>query len=208
MIFLHHMPKPLQWMFPDLTWCVPSSNKIYLTFDDGPIPGLTPYVLGVLDHFNIKATFFSVGENLVKSRKLAELTLDRGHRLGNHTHNHLDGWKTHTTDYLSNLEKCQKELLGLANSNINLFRPPYGKIKPKQISHLKNQYKIIMWSVLSGDFLQNLSPEACLSNTIKATKPGAIILFHENVKAGTNMKYALPRFIENSLNKGYEFALL
>lgn len=208
-MFLHKTPLLIQWLYPSLTWKKNvSDNSIFLTFDDGPIPGLTEFILDTLDKYKIKATFFCVGDNLRKHPEIAKRALSEGHRLGNHSFNHLNGWQTNTLDYVSNVVRCQKELIDIDNSEPQLFRPPYGKIKRSQIKHLKEKYEIIMWDVLSGDFLESISKERCLEKSISATKPGSIVIFHDNLKAEEKVKYALPRYIEHFLNKGYRFQTL
>lgn len=208
-MFLHKTPLLIQWLYPSLTWKKSESdNSIFLTFDDGPIPGLTEFILDTLDKYKLKATFFCVGDNLRKHPEIAKRALSEGHRLGNHSFNHLNGWQTNTLDYVSNVVRCQKELIDIDNSEPQLFRPPYGKIKRSQIKHLKEKYEIIMWDVLSGDFLESISKERCLEKSISATKPGSIVIFHDNLKAEVKVKYALPRYIEHFLNKGYRFQTL
>ncbi|MEP2772541.1 MAG: polysaccharide deacetylase family protein [Fulvivirga sp.] len=208
-MMLHKTPRLIQWLYPSLTWKKNvSDNSIYLTFDDGPIPGLTEYILDELKRFDVKATFFCVGDNLRKHPQIAQRALSEGHRLGNHSYNHLNGWQTNTLDYVSNVVRCQRELYDLHNPEPQLLRPPYGKIKRSQIKHLKEKYEIIMWDVLSGDFLPTISPEKCLSKSISSTKPGSIIIFHDNIKAEKNVRYALPRYIEHFKNQGYSFQTL
>lgn len=209
MLFLHKMPAVIRWIYPRLTWKKKVDDKIiHLTFDDGPVPGLTEEILDILHNYNVKASFFCVGENLKKHPGIAQRALDEGHRLGNHTFNHLNGWSTNVIDYVSNVALCQKQLLDLKEKRAPLFRPPYGKIKRNQINQLTQRYKIIMWDVLSGDFLSSITPEKCLRNTIKATSPGSIVLFHDNPKASKNVTYALPRYIEHFKKEGYSFNLL
>jgi len=179
-----------------------TSPTIYLTFDDGPIPGLTEWVLDTLKHYQIKATFFCVGDNITNNRPIFERIIKEGHQVRNHTFNHVKGFKTKTLDYLSNTEKCES----LTNSK--LFRPPYGQLKKSQYQQLLfNGYKIIMWDVISYDY-ENIKPENCLQNVIKNVKNGSIILFHDNVKAEPRIKYALPKTIEHFLKLNYKFAAL
>lgn len=208
-MFLHRTPKVLQWLYPSLLWQVKTANKeLYLTFDDGPIPNLTEFILDVLSEFKIKATFFCVGDNLKKHPQIAQRALDEGHKLGNHSYNHLNGWQTSTVDYISNIVRCQRLLYDFDSAVKPLLRPPYGKIKYSQIKLLKKKYTIVMWDVLSGDFSAKINPEKCLEQSIRATKPGSIIIFHDNIKADENVRYALPRYIEHFLDKGYEFKTL
>jgi peptidoglycan-N-acetylglucosamine deacetylase len=183
-----------------LTWEMPPAGKrIYLTFDDGPVPKVTPQVLQILKSFDAKATFFCVGDNVYKHPELfAEINAD-GHAVGNHTFNHLKAWKTPAGEYLRNVEQCRQMFESC------LFRPPYGQITPYLIQQLRKNYQIILWSVLSGDFDQNNSPEKCLQTTIRLTKPGSIVVFHDSIKAGRNMLHALPLFLEHFKERGFEF---
>ena len=179
---------------------MPEGNKsIYLTFDDGPQPEVTPLVLDILKKYNIKASFFCVGDNVFKHPDTFKRVVDEGHSIGNHTFNHLKGWKTSTNAYVDNINKC-KEFF-----NTNLFRPPYGKISLGQLLRLRKEYKIILWSVMSYDFKKEISGEQCLQNVLKNTKDGSIIVFHDSVKSQERMLYALPRVIEYFLEKGYTF---
>lgn len=177
-------------------------NKIYLTFDDGPIPEITAWVLNLLKEKNIKATFFCVGDNAVKHPEVYKQILEHAHSTGNHSYNHVNGWKTNTKVYLDNVEQCRKVI------DSRLFRPPYGKLKKSQCGLLSSQYKIIMWDVLSGDFDTKTSPEKCLKNVVDNVQNGSIILFHDSIKAKRNMQYALPKFIDYALAKGFQFEKL
>ena len=183
---------------------------LYLTLDDGPIPEVTPWVLEQLEQFKAKATFFAVGENLVKHPGIARQILEEGHRLANHTHNHLRGWETPLAHYLDNVQQCQLEL-ELLNPNAaqpNLFRPPYGRITLKQAAALRPNYELVMWDVLTNDYDHSLSPEKCLRESIRSTQSGSIIVFHDSLKAQRNMQYALPRFLEHFTAQGYTFQTL
>lgn len=181
-------------------WQMPKDSKtIYLTFDDGPVPEVTFEVLAILDKYNIKATFFCVGDNIDKNPDVFKTIIEKGHTTGNHTFNHLSGWKTHSNKYIENILKCDHY------HKTNLFRPPYGRIKPSQLLKLKKTHKIIMWSVLSGDFNQKTSPEKCFENVVRYTKPGSIVVFHDSIKAQKNVLYALPLFINYFLEQGYTF---
>jgi len=196
-------PFLLRSFYPEATWNKSRrEKKIYLTFDDGPIPEVTPWILDVLNDLNVKATFFCVGENVQKNPAILQRLLREGHAVGNHTMNHLKGWDTALETYLANVENCQRLL------QTTLFRPPYGRAKKSQLKVLKEHYEIIMWDVLTGDYDARISPEQCLKNAVKYTKNGSIIVFHDNVKSFTNVQYALPRMIERLRKKGYEFALL
>ena len=196
-------PIALRWFYPTLTWHRSRAEKrIFLTFDDGPIPDVTPFVINTLKRYGIKATFFCVGENIKKHPDLFDCLTKNGHRIGNHTYNHLNGWNTPDGTYLQNVDRCQRL------TQTNLFRPPYGRGKRSQYKRLLNDYDIIMWDVLSGDFDTKLSPEKCLHNVITHARNGSIIVFHDNVKATPRIRYALPRAIEHWLAAGYEFGVL
>lgn len=196
-------PYILKLLLPQLTWEVKTKEKkIFLTFDDGPHPEITPRVMDILDEYGAKATFFCVGENIDKYPEVYRLLLKRGHKTGNHTYNHLNGWKTPRDEYYDNIEKCNR----LVDSP--LFRPPYGRISLRHIPYLKMKYRIIMWSVLSLDFSNKVSPEQCLHNSVKNTKPGSIVVFHDSPKAAENMFYALTGFLEHFQKQGYIFSSL
>lgn len=187
--------------YPSLVWDLPSDgNKIYITFDDGPHPEITPKVLEVLEKYNAKASFFCVGENVQKYPEVYQMLIDGGHSVGNHSFNHLNGWKTANKTYFENVDKAA-ELI-----ESKLFRPPYGKISPAQINKLKQQYKIIMWSVLSYDFDKRVSPSKCLENCVKNAEAGSIVVFHDSEKAEVNMFYALKGFLDYFSSRGAEFA--
>lgn len=199
----------LNKMYPSLEWKIPvKENKIFLTFDDGPVPEITDFVLETLSKYNSKATFFCVGDNIRKNPQTYSRIIENGHLTGNHTFNHLNGWNTPLNEYLKNVEKCQDLLSGSFPDQKKLFRPPYGKITRGQIASLKNDYRIIMWDVLTGDYDKRLSPEKCLRKSIKYAGQGSIVIFHDSIKAEKNMKYVLPRFMEHFLSSGYCFDIL
>ena len=202
--------KVIKKIFNNLVWDIPNSeNKIYLTFDDGPIPSVTEWVLDVLKSENIKATFFCIGDNIKKYPEIYKRILTEGHQIGNHTFNHLNGWKTKTNYYIENFKLCETEHLKLNPKHSFLFRPPYGKIKPSQSKEIRQLgYKMIMWDVLSYDFNQNISEEECLKNVISNTAQGSIIVFHDSLKAEKNLKYALPKAIQILKNKGFTFDVI
>ncbi len=197
-------------IFNNLVWDKPNSeNKIYLTFDDGPIPDVTEWVLDVLKSENIKATFFCIGDNIKKYPEFYKRILKEGHQTGNHTFNHLNGWKTETSHYVDNFKLCETERLKLNTEHSFLFRPPYGKIKASQSKAIRQLgYKIIMWDVLSYDFDSTISVEKCLENVISNTEQGSIIVFHDSLKAEKNLKYALPKAIQILKNKGFVFDVI
>ncbi|MEO7988844.1 MAG: polysaccharide deacetylase family protein [Chryseolinea sp.] len=207
----HRTPFFLPVLYPDLTWRIQNDRKeLYLTFDDGPVPGPTEFVLETLASRNIKATFFCIGDNIRKHPEVFQKIVSQGHAIGNHTFNHLNGWKTTPPLYLENIKKCDRIIKESRSQTSNLkpqtqlFRPPYGRITKKQIQSLSN-YKIIMWDVLSVDYNKNLPQERCLKNTIRATRPGSIIVFHDSFKAEKNLTHALPAFIDHFLEQGFTF---
>jgi peptidoglycan/xylan/chitin deacetylase (PgdA/CDA1 family) len=199
--------------FKNYTWNIAHNkdkNVLYLTFDDGPTAQITEWTLDILKDYNAKATFFCIGTNIEKHPEIFNRIISEGHSIGNHTQNHLKGWKTNTKKYLSNVEQAQNTIAAHCSqpqaSSSNLFRPPYGQITPKQGNALiKLGYKIIMWSVLSFDWEQNISKETCVKNVLKNTKNGSIIVFHDSVKASKNMQYALPKVLEYYRKKGFLF---
>lgn len=209
-MYLHKTPFWLKLLYPSLTWNKNrKEKKLYLTFDDGPIPEITDFVLNELEKVKAKATFFCVGDNIKKHPEIFDQILKSGHRVGNHTFNHLDGWKTADGDYLENVRSCQDLIQkNVGEEQLPLLRPPYGKIKRRQASILENNYEIVMWDVLAGDFDKKLSPEKCLFNTIRATRNGSIIIFHDSLKAENALKYALPRYLQYFIEKGYSFKKL
>jgi peptidoglycan/xylan/chitin deacetylase (PgdA/CDA1 family) len=201
-------------IFPNYDWDIPNNeNKVFLTFDDGPIPEITEWTLEQLKKYDAKATFFCIGNNIEKHPEIFNNIITQGHALGNHTFNHLNGWKNSTEDYIENVKLCQSQITNpkshpsdseLAQQILNLFRPPYGKIKPSQSRILRKLgYKIIMWDILSYDFDQTITPEKCLENVLKNVVNGSIIVFHDNVKAEQNLKYALPKTLAFLKEKGF-----
>ncbi|MFM7018906.1 polysaccharide deacetylase family protein [Flavobacterium sp.] len=192
-------------LFSNYIWDIPNNeNKIYLTFDDGPTPEITNWTLNQLEHYQAKATFFCIGDNLRKYPEIYQKIIKKGHAVGNHTFNHLKGWKTKTADYIENAKLFESELNKISITKCNLFRPPYGKIKPSQSKILRNEgYKIIMWDVLSADYDQSISPEECLENVIQNCKSGSIIVFHDSIKGFKNLEYVLPRTLEFIKEKGF-----
>ena len=200
----------IKMVFNNLVWDIPNlDKKIFLTFDDGPIPEITEWVLDILKSEEIKATFFCIGDNIKKHPEVYKRILAEGHQTGNHTFNHLNGWKTETNHYIDNFKLCETECLKLNTEHSFLFRPPYGKIKPSQTKAIRNLgYKIIMWDVLSYDFDPNIIPEKCLENVISNTEQGSIIVFHDSKKAEKNLKYALPKAIQILKNKGFVFDVI
>jgi peptidoglycan-N-acetylglucosamine deacetylase len=208
---IYRTPFFLPWFYPQLVWRIPTEEKvIYLTFDDGPVPGPTEYVLDTLHQFNVKATFFCIGDNVRKHPEVFKRILREGHRVANHTFNHLKGWSTELNTYVQNVERCEAELDGHrlhSNDRDKLFRPPYGRISQSQVKKLSN-YRIIMWDVLTHDYNKKISPQQCLTQSIKATRPGSIVVFHDSIKAERNMSFVLPQYINHFLDKGFTFGAL
>ena len=202
-------PRFMMRFFSTYTWRFLSDKKeIFLTFDDGPTPEITEFVLTELKKYNAKATFFCIGKNIQNHPEIFSKLISDGHSIGNHTQNHLKGWKSETNTYVKNTLECEQTITQFNSSTIThkLFRPPYGKIKSSQAKELiKKGYKIIMWSVLSADFDTTISNEKCLENVLKNTQPGSIIVFHDSVKAAERMKYALPKVLKHFSDKGFVF---
>jgi len=205
-MYLVKTPWLLKKLYPQLTWDIDKADRcIYLTFDDGPIPIVTPFVLNILKQYHAKATFFCIGDNVRKHPEVFEQVKNAGHSIGNHTFNHLKGWKTDNKTYVDNFLKAD-ELL-----DAELFRPPYGRIKKSQaklIRKAKPNTRIIMWDVLSGDFDIELKPETCLQHVLRYTRNGSIIVFHDSLKAYDRLEYVLPRAMEEWSRRGYEFNAL
>lgn len=196
-------PAILRKLYTNGVWRMSElEKKIYLTFDDGPIPEVTPWVLDVLKTHAVPATFFCVGENVKTHNAIYQRILNENHAVGNHTYNHVDGWDTPLADYMNNIEECAKHI------DTRLFRPPYGRIRKKQKEAVSQHYSIIMWDVLSKDYDVQTSPQQCLENACKHVRNGSIIVFHDSLKAKKNMQYALPRFIEFAKKEGFEFGKL
>ncbi len=223
------VPSKTPWLFkklfPNYVWEFLSTNKhekvIYLTFDDGPIPKITPWVLSILKQYNAKATFFCIGNNIEKHPEIFNKILAEGHSIGNHTHTHVQGWCTKTEVYLEDFKKAERIINAqIANSEIqnseiinqkslivNLFRPPFGQLKNKQGKALiKRGYKIIMWDVVTFDWEDYMTPKKCLNKVLKNATNRSIIVFHDSVKASRNMQYALPKVLEHYTQKGFRFA--
>ncbi|KAF9659084.1 polysaccharide deacetylase family protein [Tenacibaculum sp. ZH5_bin.1] len=197
-------PRILKRLFAKYTWSFFSTQKeIFLTFDDGPIPEVTEFVLDQLHQFNAKATFFCIGDNIRKYPAVFSRIVNEGHSVGNHTFNHLNGWKNSNTTYINNINKCENLL---SHQKTKLFRPPYGKIKRKQAKQLlANGYKIIMWDVLSADFDPTITKEKCLQNVLRNVENGSIIVFHDSIKASDKLYYVLPKVLEEFSLQGYKF---
>lgn len=212
-------PRIAKKVFPNYVWDIPTDKKvIYLTFDDGPTPEVTNWTLAILKQYEAKATFFCIGNNIEKHPDIFQNIIQEGHGIGNHTHNHVKGWKAKTCAYLENVKRCenvldtqvhQTETVNGHSLTTNLFRPPYGQITPKQGKKLiESSYRIIMWDVLSFDWDKRISPGTCLKNVISKATEGSIIVFHDSVKASKNMQYALPKVLDYFSKKGFVFKSL
>ena len=209
----------LSAVYPDCLWKVNTREKIlYLTFDDGPIAEITPFVLDELKRCNAKATFFCIGKNIESNPEIFQRIIDEGHSIGNHTYDHLNGWSHSDEEYFKNIEKCAA-VLNLRSSpdkevgmkqifNLQLFRPPYGKLKPSQYSKLKSEYKLVMWDVLSFDFDLKMEEEKVLQNVLKNAETGSIVVMHDSLKAKPKVEYALPKILEHFSKKGFVFNAL
>lgn len=195
-------------IFSNYIWSISTTEKkVFLTFDDGPIPGITDWVLNQLKEYNAKATFFCIGNNIEKHPAIFSSIIENGHMIGNHTFNHVKGWKTSNKAYFKEVEMCEVEIqkLPIVNLKSKLFRPPYGKIKPSQSRILRKLgYKIIMWDILSADYKKEISKEKCLENVLKNIEPGSIIVFHDSIKAFQNLEYVLPKTLQYLSENGYE----
>lgn len=202
-------PFVVKKLFPDYIWEISTNKKeLFLTFDDGPTPDVTDWVLDELKLFNAKATFFCIGNNVRQHPQLFNRILKEGHSIGNHTFNHIKGWKTKTNEYLENVFEAEKTITENFNGfpKSKLFRPPYGQIKPNQGKKLMELgYKIVMWDVLPFDWDKTVSNQECLDIVVSKSKNGSIIVFHDSVKASNNMKFTLPKVLEHFTEKGYSF---
>ena len=227
-------PKTVKNLLRNFVWEIPNSNNIvYLTFDDGPITEVTEWVLDILKKEEIKATFFCIGDNIRKNPTIYQRILNEGHQTGNHTFNHLNGWKTKTIEYIENFKLCETEIekfqisnsnyefevsenpkIGKSNSklptpNSQLFRPPYGKMTLSQSKKIQELgYKIVMWDVLSFDFKPTITAEKCKENVLNNTSAGSIIVFHDSLKAEKTLKKVLPEVIQGLKNRGFQFDVL
>ena len=202
-MYLIKTPWWLRALYPSFIWKINTNQKVlYLTFDDGPHATETPFVLDQLKRYDAKATFFCIGNNVVQHPNIYDRILAEGHAVGNHTFNHLNGWKTKDEEYINDIDKAAKEI------DSTLFRPPYGRITRFQSSVISRQSSIIMWDVLSGDFDTDLQPQRCLANVLYHSKKGSIIVFHDSSKAWERMSYCLPRLLEHFTQEGYRFKAL
>ena len=200
-MFIEQPPQIIRYLYLSAIWRMDKDERaVYLTFDDGPIPRVTPWVLDVLDKYGIKATFFMVGDNIRKHPDEFRMVVERGHRIGNHTFNHIRGLSYDINSYLENTEKACRMMIGT-----NLFRPPHGYMSPKQYAELKKRYKIIMWDLVTRDYNRKFNGKQILQKVKKYARNGSIITFHDSIKSEENLKYALPKAIEWLKEQGYEF---
>lgn len=202
-MYLPKTPKIAKKIFPKLTWQQDTKDKIiYLTFDDGPCPEVTDWVLNCLDSFKVKATFFCLGKNAVLYPELFEKLLRADHSIGNHTYNHLNAWNTSIENYLYDIDCCERVF------HSKIFRPPYGKLKPGMRTKILKNYRIVMWDVMSYDFDENLSADVCLKNVVDNVQNGSIVVFHDSVKAFARLKVILPLILKQLIKEGYSFSAL
>ncbi len=189
-------PKFLRRMMPSLLWEIEDTSKVYLTFDDGPTPGVTEWILDALDKAGAKATFFCLGKNVEQYPDLYKRIVDAGHKVGNHTYSHQKGWGMSLERYVEDVDFANQLI------HSDLFRPPYGRIKPVQARVLSERYTLIMWDILSMDYSRTTSPGKCLRNVTRHVQGGSIVVFHDSAKSFRNMRYALPRTLEFIKKKG------
>lgn len=190
-------------LYPNTIWRGNSTSKqLFLTFDDGPTPGVTDWVLEQLSLYNAKSTFFCLGKNAGNHPELFQKIQSEGHCIGNHTNDHLNGWNTSLSDYLANIELAEKFI------SSSYFRPPYGRFKPSQRRAISKKYMNVMWDVLSMDYNVNLNYKDCIETTLKQTRPGSILVFHDSVKAWPRLERLLPFILKYYASKGYTFITL
>ena len=199
-MFIEQPPWFYRALFPGVTWRMPAEPEcVYLTFDDGPIPEVTPWVLDTLDRFGVKATFFMVGDNVRKHPDIYQMVVERGHRIGNDTFNHIQGLRYWTRNYLANVAKAAEYIPS------DLFRPPHGHMRIPQTLLLRRKYRVIMWDVVTRDYSPHMTPEGVLQVVKRYTRNGSVIVFHDSLKAERNMRVAMPQAVEWLLEQGYAF---
>ena len=199
-MFIEQPPWFYRALFPGVIWRMPAEPKcVYLTFDDGPIPEVTPWVLDTLDRFGVKATFFMVGDNVRKHPDIYQMVVERGHRIGNHTFNHIQCLRYWTRNYLANVAKAAEYIPS------DLFRPPHGHMRIPQTLLLRRKYRVIMWDVVTRDYSPHMTPEGVLQVVKRYTRNGSVIVFHDSLKAERNMRVAMPQAVEWLLEQGYAF---
>ena len=192
----------LKWMFPNVIWNMEDSEGIYLTFDDGPTPGVTEWILQTLDRYDAKATFFVLGKNVELYPDLYQMILDRGHKIGNHTYSHQKGWELPLDRYIEDVDLAGDML------HTELFRPPYARVTRKQLKVIAQRYRIVMWNVLSRDYNVHLTPKLCLKETIKGLRGGDIISMHDSAKSFKNTSYILPALLRKARAKGLKCKII
>ncbi len=200
MRYLVTTPWWLRMFYPGCIWEMPAEgNKVYLTFDDGPHEMATPFVLDTLKQYDARASFFCIGKNVVAHPAIYRRIIEHGHTTGNHTYHHLNGWKTDNSAYYHDISNAAEYIRS------GYFRPPYGRLRFSQVKHLKTNMNLqpVMWSVLSGDFDQNISNEQCTDNVIRNMRPGSIIVFHDSARAFDKITYALPKVMEEIKKRGW-----
>lgn len=204
--YLTTTPWWLRALFPGCVWDIKTEEKnVYLTFDDGPHPSITPFVLTQLEKYNAKASFFCIGDNVRKFPETYQQVITAGHTIGNHTMHHINGWKTNDADYIKDIDEAA------AYIESSFFRPPYGRIKRSQIKKIKainGNTQIIMWSVIAGDWDINITPQHCFERLKKKIYPGCIVVFHDSEKAQERMQYTLPKLLQYLSGEGYNFKAL
>lgn len=202
-MLIEQPPRIYRWFFPGAFWRIPApkgkSKNVYLTFDDGPIPEMTPWILDLLDTYHIKATFFCVGENVRKHPELYAMIRERGHRVGNHTHNHIQGIQYWSKNYIRNIAEAAKYI------DSDLFRPPHGHMRFPQVLRLSKIFRIIMWDVVTRDYSPHMTANGVFNNVKRYTRNGSIIVFHDSLKAVGRIEEALPQSIEWLQKEGYQF---
>ncbi len=205
-MLIEQPPRLYRQLFPGALWRIEPQSEdeknVYLTFDDGPIPETTPWILDLLDKYNVKATFFCVGDNVRKYPDLYRMLIQKGHHVGNHTFNHIQGLRSHTESFVENVEKAARIIQS------PLFRPPHGHMRIPQTWALRKNFKIVMWDVVTRDYSKHLNGDDVLNNVKKFTRNGSIVVFHDSLKAQKNMMEALPKAIEWLLSEGYQFKLI
>ena len=196
------LPTFLQRLFPNIVWRIEDDRGIYITFDDGPTPGVTEWILATLERYNAKATFFVLGKNVEMYPDLYQKILDEGHKIGNHTYSHQKGWGMPLEKYIEDVDFADTIL------HTNLFRPPYARVTPSQMRAVGQRYKIIMWNILSRDYTSTISPEECSRGVVKHIEAGSIIAFHDSEKSFRNMSYALPKGLQRVQELGLKCKII
>jgi peptidoglycan-N-acetylglucosamine deacetylase len=208
-MFLYRVPQLIQWIYPRYVWHMDRKDStVYLTFDDGPVEGITAFVLDLLSERNMKATFFMVGDNILKQLPLARRVIAEGHQVGNHTFNHLNGRQTKLEKYLENVKQCDRVFEDYLGVRSCLFRPPYGRMTFQQANCLQRNYQIVMWEILSGDFIPGLEEEKSLKAISRKTRNGSILLFHDQEKTSAFVKRVLPGYLDFLVLSGFKTGVL